>query len=101
MNQNKLFPICETCPYRKELEQLEKINLILDKVIKKDDKMFLISDVLKCNSCNECEKLYNGFKSKYDGKIIISSYRYVNDECVKNAVSDLINCCPQSAIRLG
>lgn len=100
MNQNKLFIICDTCPYKKELKQLEQINLILDKVIKKDDKVFLISDKLKCKNCGECEKLYNGFKTKCSGRIVISTYRYCNDEFTKIAVADLIKCCPESAISL-
>ena len=62
--------------------------------------MFLISDKLKCKNCGECEKLYNGFKSKYSGRIIVSTYRYCNDEFTKIAVADLIKCCPEYAIFL-
>lgn len=60
----------------------------------------LVAHDVKCGKCGTCERLIQGFKTKYNGSLMISLSRYNNEEEIRCACNSLIDACPHEAISL-
>lgn len=60
----------------------------------------LVSNEIKCGRCGTCERLIRGFKTQYNGCLMISMNRYHNEEEIRCSCESLIDACPNEAIKL-
>jgi len=51
----------------------------------------------KCKACGSCERLVPGFKTVYNGRVLVSKASYSIEE-VFESVRSIIDACPVNAI---
>jgi hypothetical protein len=58
---------------------------------------YLVSDETKCSDCGNCENLLHGFKSIYNGRLLLAKV-WIDNEDVKESIDSLKQSCPNKAI---